>query len=214
MTEIGPIVRLQVQTASLKVGEAPRRHYDPSPLLSMSALAIDADGAIGLIPGGDPVVDIHNRRHPISRQSRGVNALSIGFTSHYDRMRERFGDAVADGVAGENIIVVSDRQWTAEELASGLDVETATGELVRLKRIVVAAPCVEFTRWALRYPEDARPDLRVTEGVRFLDDGLRGFYAAYDGQPVTITLGNRVFVEETRGDHGRPERGAWPFSTT
>lgn len=114
MREIGPIVRLQVQTASLKVGEAPRRRYDPSPLLHVPALALDADGAVGLIPTGDPVVDIHNRRHPSSRQSHGVNALSIGFTSHYDRMRERFGDAVVDGVAGENIIVASNRLWTAE----------------------------------------------------------------------------------------------------
>ena len=196
MREIGPIVRLQVQTASLKVGEAPRRRYDPGPLLPVPALALDPDGAVGLIPGGEPVVDVHNRRHPSARQSHGVNALSIGFTSHYDRMREHFGDAVADGVAGENIIVASDRLWTAEELAAGLEVETATGECVRLERIVVAAPCVEFTRWALRYPEDARPDLRVTEGVRFLGDGLRGFYAAYDGESVTIALGDRVFVSE------------------
>lgn len=62
----------------------------------------------------------------------------------------------------------------------------------------MAVPCVEFTRWAMRYPEDARPDLTVTENVRFLDDGMRGFYAAYDGQPVTVALGDRVFVEETR----------------
>ena len=196
MGEIGLIVRLQVQTASLKVGEAPRQRYDPSPLLPVPALALDPDGAVGLIPGGEPVVDVHNRRHPSSRQSHGINALSIGFTSHYERMRERFGDAVADGVAGENVIVASDRLWTADELAAGLEVETATGERVRLERIVVAAPCVEFTRWALRYPEDARPDLRVTEGVRFLDDGLRGFYAAYDGDPVTISLGDRVYVPE------------------
>jgi hypothetical protein len=50
----------------------------------------------------------------------------------------------------------------------------------------------------MRYPEEARPDRTVTDGVRFLDHGLRGFYAAYDGEPVTIALGDRVFVPGER----------------
>jgi hypothetical protein len=50
----------------------------------------------------------------------------------------------------------------------------------------------------MRFPDDARPDLTVTENVRFLDHGMRGFYAAYDGEPVTIALGDRVCLRDER----------------
>jgi hypothetical protein len=198
MTEIGPIVRLQVQVASLKVGEAPRRRYDPTPLRAVPALLLDADGAIGLAADGDQVLDIHNQRHAATKQRQGVNALSVGFTAHYAAMRERFGEVVPNGVAGENILIASDRLWREDDLAAGLELETASGQRVRLERLVVAAPCVEFTRWAMHFPDDARPDLTVTENVRFLDDGMRGFYAAYDGEPVTIALGDRVYLRDER----------------
>ncbi len=196
MTEIGSIVRLQVQVASLKVGEAPRRRYDPTPLRAVPALLLDADGAVGLAADGEQVLDIHNQRHAATKQQQGINALSVGFTAHYAAMRDRFGEVVPDGVAGENILIASDRLWTQEDLAGGLELETAGGQRVRLERLVVAAPCVEFTRWAMRFPDDARPDLAVTENVRFLDHGMRGFYAAYHGAPVTIALGDRVYLRD------------------
>jgi hypothetical protein len=198
VTEIGPIVRLQVQVASLKVGVAPRRRYDPTPLRAVPALLLDTDGAVGLAGSGERIIDVHNQRHPATKQRQGINALSVGFTAHYAAMCNRFGETVPDGVAGENILIAGDRRWTEEDLAPGLEIETASGHRVRLEHLVVAAPCVEFTRWAMRFPDDARPDLTVTENVRFLDQGMRGFYAAYDGEPVTIALGDRVFVRDGR----------------
>lgn len=196
MPEIGPIVLLQVQLSSLKVGEAPRKRYDPGPLRPVPALELDPDGAIGLPGDGERMMDVHNRRHEATKQRQGLNGLSIGFTSHYGEMRDRFGDVLPDGMAGENILVATGRPWTAEELAPGLTIETADGRTLTLERVAVAAPCVEFTRWVLRFPEDARPDRTVTEGVRFLDHGRRGYYAAYDGEPTTIAVGDRVFVRE------------------
>ena len=196
MREIGPIVRLQVQRSSLKVGEAPRRRYDPAPLLAVPALRLEPTGAIGLPATDEPVLDVHNSDHPTTRQRQGLNALSVGFTTHYQALRERFGEHLTDGVAGENILVDSDRQWTAAELAPGLVIATASGERVPLARVIVAAPCVEFTRWSLRFPDDARPDRTVTTGLQFLDAGQRGFYAAYDGVPVTLALGDRLLIAD------------------
>ncbi|MDQ3693421.1 MAG: hypothetical protein M3464_07320 [Chloroflexota bacterium] len=196
MPEIGLIVLLQVQVSSLKVGEAPRKRYDPRPILSVPALELEPDGAIGLPADGSRVVDVHNLRHAATKQRRGLNGLSIGFTSHYAEMRERFGEAVPNGMAGENILVATDRHWTEEELAPGLTIETKAGRRLALERVMVAVPCVEFTRWAMRFPEDARPDRTVTEGVRFLDHGRRGYYAAYEGEPATIAVGDRLFVRD------------------
>ncbi|MGH2602490.1 MAG: hypothetical protein ACRDJ9_24285, partial [Dehalococcoidia bacterium] len=178
MREIGPIVLLQVQVSSLKVGEAPRKRYDPSPILAVPALELSPAGAVGLLPDGERVIDVHNRRHEATKQRQGINGLSLGFTAHYAAMRRRFGDVLPDGMAGENILVASDRRWTEEELAPGLVIETATRQRLAIARIIVAAPCVEFTRWVSRFPDEARPDRTVTAGVRFLDHGLRGFYAA------------------------------------
>jgi MOSC domain-containing protein YiiM len=196
MPQIGTITLLQVQIASLKVGEERRQRYDPAPLRRVPAIEVDPDGAVGLAADGERLLDVHNRRHPASKQRQGVNGLSFGFTSHYDEMRARFGATASDGAAGENILVTSDRRWTEDELAAGLLIETGSGQRLPLVRIKVAAPCVEFTRWVMRFPDDARPDLTVTENVQFLDHGLRGYYTAYDGPPATITVGDRVFLAD------------------
>ncbi len=196
MPEIGTIKLLQVQIASLKVGQAPHRRYDPAPLRQVTAIEVDPDGAIGLAADGERLLDVHNRRHPATKQQAGINGLSFGFTSHYDLMRDRFGEVASDGIAGENILIVSDRQWTEDELAAGLVIETGSGQRLPLVRVVVAAPCVEFTRWVMRFPDDARPDLTVTGNVQFLNDGLRGYYTAYDGPPATVSVGHHVFLAD------------------
>lgn len=196
MPEIGTITLVQVQIASLKVGEPRRRRYDPAPLRRVPAIEVDPDGAIGLAADGERLLDVHNRRHPDSKQRQGINGLSFGFTSHYGLMRDRFGDIAADGIAGENILVASDRRWSEADLAAGLVVETTSGQRLPLVRVVVAAPCVEFTRWVMRFPDDARPDLTVTGNVQFLDHGMRGYYTAYDGPPAVIAVGDRVLLAE------------------
>jgi hypothetical protein len=58
----------------------------------------------------------------------------------------------------------------------------------------VAAPCVEFARYALKFPEGARPDASVTEALRFLGAGMRGFYTTYTGEPAVVEVGARVFL--------------------
>jgi hypothetical protein len=190
---IGTIVRLQVQESSLKVGDKPRR-YDPAPIQSVPALSVSSAGVVGLAENEQSIVDVHNHDHPASKNRRGENGISIGFTGHYRVMRQRFGQHLADGIAGENILIEADRQFQEEELAGGVVVEGTGGEQLELRPVIVAAPCVEFSRYALQYPDDARPDTTVTEALRFLDAGMRGFYATYDGEPAMVEVGARVFL--------------------
>lgn len=193
MELIGTIVRLQVQRSSLKVGERPRRRYDPAPLLAVPTLTLTVGGTIGRTEDGEEIVDVHHRDHPASRNAGGENDVSVGCTSHYDAMRSRLGAHLADGLAGENILVRTDRVWHEAELAGGILVEADGGEWVRLDRVVVAEPCVEFSRYALCAPDDTATDGRVTETLRFLRDGTRGFYASYRGEPRALRVGDRVF---------------------
>lgn len=195
MTEIGRIVRLQVQVASLKVGERPHRRYDLGGLRAVPALAVEAGGVVGLDPGRPPVMDVHHRDHPAAkfREADG-NGLSLGFTSHYVAIRRRFGPHLADGEAAENILVATDRPWTERDLAGGLVIATAAGERVRLGRVNVATPCVEFARFALRFPAAARPDPTVTDALVFLNGGMRGYYATLSGETVRVEVGDRVLL--------------------
>lgn len=193
MELIGVIVGLRVQRSSLKVGEAPLRRYDPAPLQAVRALTLGESGVTGVTERGEPIVDVHNREHPASKNRAGANGISVGFTSHYDAMRARFGEHLIDGLAGENILVRTDRAFGETELAGGLLVETSGGATARLDRVIVATPCVEFTRFALRYADDARTDRTVAEALIFLGGGMRGYYARYRGDPVTIRPGDRVY---------------------
>jgi hypothetical protein len=190
---IGTIVRLQVQESSLKVGAKPRR-YDPAPIHSVPAISLSAAGVVSLAENGETILDVHHHDHPASKNRRGENGISLGFTSHYREMRQRFGQHLADGSAGENILIEADRQYQVEELTAGVVVEGAAGTRLELRPVIVAAPCVEFSRYALKFPDDARPDATVTEALRFLDAGMRGFYATYECEPAVVEIGARVFL--------------------
>jgi hypothetical protein len=190
---IGTIVRLQVQESSLKVGSKPRR-YDPAPIRSVPALRVSSAGVFGLTKNGETIVDVHHGEHPSSKNRGGENGISLGFTRHYREMRQRFGHHLADGIAGENILIEADRQFQEEELAGGVVVEGTGGRRLELRPVIVAAPCVEFSRYALKFPDGARPDATVTEALRFLDAGMRGFYATYEGEPAVVEVGARVFL--------------------
>jgi hypothetical protein len=109
-------------------------------------------------------------------------------------MRQRFGQHLPDGIAGENILIEVDRQVPIEDLANGVVVEGTAGTRLELRPVIVAAPCVEFSRYALKFADGARPDATVTEALRFLDGGMRGFYATYTGEPAVVEIGTRVFL--------------------
>lgn len=191
MELIGQIVHLQVQRSSLKVGE-PRR-YDPAPLWSLAALALTGDGVSGRAEDGAEILDVHNRTHPESKNIRGVNGVSVGFTAHYAAMRGRFGSHLAHGIAGENILVATEQPVALMSLANGLLIQGQNGSGVRLVRVRVAEPCLEFSRYAERLPAGTPPDDRVMEALQFLREGRRGYYASLDGAPGVVRMGDSVY---------------------
>src|SRR5438128_5851712 len=76
MRDLGRIVRLQIQRASLKTGEKPTRVYDPTPLLAVDRLALGPDGALGEGTDGSWLVDVHHRAHPRTPQDRKSTRLN------------------------------------------------------------------------------------------------------------------------------------------
>jgi hypothetical protein len=187
--ELGRVVGLQIQRSSLKVGPRGDRYFDPAPLLPVETLYVTHDGAAADALGTQ--LDVHNALHPESKNVGGKNDVSIGFTSHYAIMRARFGERLRDGVAGENILVACERPITLDDLAGGILIEGDDGRRLELGRVLVAHPCVEFSRFALNDP--AAPAALVSETLKFLDGGVRGFYAGAElSEPARVEIGDRV----------------------
>jgi hypothetical protein len=187
---IGRIVRLQVQTSKLKQGERPGSWYDPGPIAVVPELLLDEHGVRGVADDGSILDDVHNETHADSR-FRGENGISIGFTGHYQAMRDRFGDHLTDGIAGENILVECDDVRQLESLGGSLVAETSAGQ-VELGAIEVAAPCVEFGKFCVAYPAERVADQTVTEALKFLHNGMRGFYLTVIGSG-TLRVGDAVY---------------------
>ncbi len=194
MELIGQIMRLQVQESSLKVGERLRRWYDPAPIRAVPTLTLNENGVVGRTESGETILDVHHATHPATKNRAGSNGISFGFTSHYGAMRARFGDHLVDGIAGENILVATERMFTEYDFAVGMRIETTDGGTIDLEQIIIAEPCVEFSRHALRYPPDAPSDRAVTDALNFLREGIRGFYATCRGAPATVTIGARIYL--------------------
>lgn len=191
MRAIGTISRLQIQRGSLKTGEKPLRHYDPAPLLAVPRLNVTPDGALGGRDSGEWIVDVHHRAHPFTKNEDGLHGISLGFTTHYDAMRAHFGERIAVGCAGENIIATTDKHFTYDELVGGVAVLAPDGtERVRLRVLQVAHPCKPFTGWALgKQVEPAE----LKQHLQFLDNGMRGFYCVGEGTG-TVSLGDSIAI--------------------
>jgi hypothetical protein len=194
MRQIGQIKQVQVQRTGLKHGEKPARYYDPSPILVTEQLLLTREGVIGVTATGEQVIDVHHVAHPRSGNA-GMNGVSVGFTSHYQKMREQFGEHLVDGCAGENILVETAEEFGLMALGGRIAIQSQqSGALAYLENLKVAAPCVEFSQFALQMsmPGSAK-DVRDT--LIFLDHGRRGFYATFTGEePFVLRAGDSVFV--------------------
>lgn len=190
-TLVGPITRLQIQKERLVVGTRPDRTYRTEPLLSVDSFAVSSEGVIANVDGGW-VLDVHHTSHPASTRSELDRLLSIGFSAHYDAMAERFG-AAPYGIAGENIIVDTDRVITEDAIADGLMIQRPDRQ-IQLKGAAVAEPCVPFTKFML---QDAHAPVDIVKPNRdFLRRGTRGFVMGLDGldETVAIELGDLVYL--------------------
>lgn len=190
---LGPIVRLQVQTDHLKLGQPPVRRYDPTPVVAVAGLGIDVDGVTGIQDDGTVLLDVHHRLHPRSRH-RGDNGVSLGFTGHYRAIGERFANVFSVGAAGENLIIDDDRVHDEARFVRGVVID-GDGEPVRLTAVIAAPPCVEFTRYCLGRTADVAADREaVTAGLEFLGGGMRGFYAELEGETAEVRPGDMVYA--------------------
>jgi hypothetical protein len=106
-------------------------------------------------------------------------------------MRERFGDRLVVGCAGENIIAATDRALTYDELTGGVAILAPDGqERVRLRVLQVAHPCRPFTGWALG--KQVEPDV-LKSHLQFLEGGMRGFYCVGEGAG-TVSVGDQIAI--------------------
>ncbi|HEX4632586.1 MAG TPA: MOSC domain-containing protein [Gemmatimonadales bacterium] len=182
MRPIGRLVLLQVQRTTLKTGTKPNRTYDPTPLLQVPRAAVSPEGVMGWGDRDAWVVDIHHRAHPDTKNDDGVHGVSVGFTSHYRAMRNRFGDRMVVGCAGENLIAETDAMLTWDDVSRGLVVTSPDGvEKVRLTVLKAAEPCRPFTGWAQGHPTEANV---LKENLQFLQDGMRGYYLQAENSAV------------------------------
>jgi hypothetical protein len=177
--EIGPAVLLQVQRGPLKVSHNGRKLYKPEGVLvSCDRFELSCEGVTASLDG-QTVWDVHHARHPNSR-NRDTNPLSIGFTGHYAQLQARFGSHLKLGIAGENIIVQSDRVLTEDDFAGRVAFRAADGSLTVIENLYAIPPCRPFASFCLDDLEDEIAPQTMAETLRWLHTGLRGFC----GQPV------------------------------
>ena len=192
MRFIGTIQVVQIQRESLKVESGSTRHYDPQPLLTVAQLRLTRNGVIGLTAAGEALIDVHHTDHPRSR-NREDNYVSMGFVSHYAALRQRYGDHLTDGIAGENIIVRCDEIVAPGILGKQVVIATQSGEQIKLEDTLPIPPCEPFSRFAANRDLTA-PEMKAT--LQFLSNGTRGFYmrvsAEFDG--TVIQAGDKVYA--------------------
>ena len=195
MIEIGRVKLVQVQRGALKVDESsPQSYYDPAPLLQVDRLRMDNDGIVGITEADEKLIDVHNSQHPNSR-FLGTNGISIGFTGHYDLMRERFGEHITDGIAGENIIIEGNKAYALEELNTPIIFKSSrTGDEYTFDVIKPITPCREYSQFCANARIDGQ---ELKETLQFLNEGRRGFKVRVvdDVQPI-ICAGDSVYLAE------------------
>ncbi len=185
----GTVARLQVHADHvLSAGR-----YDPSRLLVTDRVAVTTRGVTGF-SDGSWVLDVHHRDHPARAQVR-PRSVSIGFTSAYARMRDRFGERAALGAAAENTIVATDRQIAIDDLQNGVVIRAKDGRRLRLDDAMIANPCREFASYLLG-PDHPAGDGEIGDDLRFLRGGTRGFILSLaEGEDLSeIAVGDPVYL--------------------
>lgn len=174
MQAIASVQFVQIQRSPMKTGEGSQRVYRPAPLEQVQRLYISAEGITGFCADGQERMDVHHTRHPQSR-FRGDNKISLGFLHHYDTIRERFGEHMVDGVAGENILLKAHGELPEFSPEQRFYIRhMPDGTLIELQQVIPAPPCREFSTFCLRKSPSAQ-ELKAT--LQFLDHGRRGYYA-------------------------------------
>jgi hypothetical protein len=196
--QLGLVKLTQLQPSGLIIETPSGYFYDASRRVVVARLQITPLGIEAKTPDGEHVLDIHHINHP-DKAYDDDDLVCIGFTSHYEAMRSRFGEHMVDGVAGENIVIECGREVWPEDLGDRIMIENSeTGAMALLDMVSFAAPCDEFSHYAAKSQDTRLPaeDLKAT--LQFLGNGRRGYLLVLsEGQDsATIQLGDKVFVVE------------------
>jgi hypothetical protein len=193
------IVRLQVQRAPVKVGKAPQRSYQPAAIVPVTTLQAEPRRVRGFTAEGKVVLDVHHRDHPESRDRKGKAGILFMGTGDYVALRERYGDHVVDGIAGETVLLDAPDGLAGGGLPPTVTVLTAGGPL-DLHGVRTAAPCIEFSRFCLRQEISVVVDDAVKKTMLDLDGGARGYRSIASGTG-TIAVGDVVRMPDEMGAH-------------
>ena len=196
--ELGRVALVQLQPNGLIIEKDGGYYYDVTRRVEVDELIINSKGIEAVTGDGEIVLDIHHLDHP-DKEYDEDDLVSIGFTSHYQKMRKRFGKHMVNGSAGENIIIDFPGEIWLEDLGGKLAFENQdTGELLVLKDLQVAQPCDEFSHFAAQSQDDRLPAGELKEILQFLGKGRRGFLMVLEaGQASGIVRpGDLVFVVE------------------
>ena len=198
--ELGKVKLVQVQPSGLIIETPSGDFYDVTWRVEVEKLIITSLGIEATTSDGEHVLDIHHINHP-DKKYDDDDLVSIGFTSHYEAMRERFGEHMVDGAAGENIIIEYDREVWKDDLGGQIIIESSeTGKKTFLDVLSIAAPCDEFSHFAANSQHEHLPATELKETLQFLHNGRRGFLLGLsDGaEAAIIQAGDRVFAVHER----------------
>ncbi len=183
MELIGTVVALQVQRSRLK--PLPAKLYDPAALAPVAALEVGPRGGTGITADGERVLDVHHADHPDSRNRRLANGVSLMSLDAYTALRQRYGDHLVDGIAGESLLLDGVLPVTGQVV-----LETGEGEL-RLTAVQPIPPCVGFTCFCLRRA-GLDTDDEVLTTLEALGGGARGCASPVVGAGV-VHVGARLW---------------------
>jgi len=196
LRELGCVKLVQVQPNGLIIETPSGYFYDVSRRLEVDRLKITPLGIEATTVEGEHVLDIHHISHPDKAYDNN-DLVCIGFTSHYDAMRSRFGEHMEDGTAGENIIIECEDEIWPEDLGNGIAIENQdTGQLAILDLVSFAAPCNEFSHFVNSSQDERLPADKLKATLQFLGNGRRGFLLVLkDGQESAVVQGgDKVLV--------------------
>ena len=194
--ELGRVKLVQVQPNGIIIETPSGDFYDASRRVEVESLHITSRGIEAITPTGEHVLDIHHIDHP-NKAYGNDDLVCIGFTSHYEAMRARFGEHMVDGIAGENIIIEYEDDIWPEDLGQRIAIEnTDTGRRGLLDVVSFAPPCEEFSHFVANSQHERLPAEKLKSILQFLGNGRRGFLLVLSDnqESATVRPGDRVFV--------------------
>lgn len=189
---IGSIARLQLQSSSLIVQTNGRRSYDPAPLVDVESLVLSTDG---LVSGtDDTMVDAHHRSRRLDRPWKPDRVVSFGFLGSYRSLRGHF-PGLADGAAGENLLIAHDADVTFRDLAGGVHIcgPRGGGDIDCVRPM---DPCPPFVRYVLGNAADKPAVRRALPRFR---NGMRGYGGRPADGPFEVRRGDDIWVRRSIG---------------